>query len=116
MMKTTLFVTTLFLGISLMLSSCSKPPASQPELGYTQVILNTHDFNPSAITINKGDTVKWVSHDGEEHTITNEDPGLFNTIVPPWGSFSYTFNQTGDYEYFCAYMSQLGMSAVVHVK
>ncbi|MHA7647380.1 plastocyanin/azurin family copper-binding protein [Nitrosopumilus sp. S4] len=54
-----------------------------------------------------GDTIKWENADTAAHTVTSGsasdgpndifDSGLF----PPGQSFSYTFEETGNYPYFC---------------
>ena len=59
-------------------------------------------FDPADLTIEVGDTVTW----------TNDDPGMLHTITAVDGSFdsgflndgdtwSYTFAEPGEFEYFC---------------
>jgi len=71
-------------------------------------------FNPSEQTISAGTTVKWVNNDGYAHTVTSED-GVFDSgNIEGGGSFSYTFESTGDYPYVCTIHS--GMSGTITVE
>jgi hypothetical protein len=66
------------------------------------------------ITINVGDTVQWTWITGG-HSVTSDD-GLFNTGVLGAGStFSFTFDQAGDFAYHCIPHQAIGMVGVVHV-
>jgi plastocyanin len=59
-------------------------------------------FNPDAITIAKGSTATWTNKDGEKHTVTSS--GNFDSgDIAAGGSWSYTFNSIGVYEYSCKY-------------
>lgn len=115
------------IGVLLILAACtkaatSKPPATptptpEPQMivGYAEVIMPGRSFNPDALTISVGTTVTWINKDGEHHTVTSDD-GLFNGTIGPFDSFSYTFNERGDFEYYCGVYGQMGMRGVVHVK
>ena len=64
-------------------------------------------YSPADITINSGDTVKWVDIDTAAHTVTsgtkNSGPtGVFDSgLLLPDASWSFTFDETGNYDYFC---------------
>ena len=64
-------------------------------------------FLPYEVSINVGDTVKWVNDDTAAHTATGGTPvdgpsGVFDSsLVMAGKSFSFTFNEAGTYEYFC---------------
>lgn len=67
----------------------------------TQIIVSGKEFKPSIITIPAGTTVTWINHGGEAHSVTSST-GIFNgELGPVNGSFNYTFNQSGSYEYHC---------------
>ena len=62
-------------------------------------------FAPVSVTIQVGDKVIW-SVTGGGHTVTSGTgcvgDGLFDSgFVGPGGSFEYTFNTAGTYDYFC---------------
>ncbi len=73
-------------------------------------------FNPGILTVNKGTTVTWVNLDNLAHTVTSGfsyvdqsapaemrgPDGRFDSgLISPGGKFSYTFNEVGEFPYFC---------------
>ena len=75
-------------------------------------------YEPPVITIQEGDTVSWINDDREPHSITSgegpgrfgwmgddkfgEPDGLFDSGLFIQGeSWSFTFNETGLFRYFC---------------
>lgn len=79
-------------------------------------------FSPDAITIEVGDTVRWV-YGGGSHTVTNGtgtgDPNVGNLFDAPLNSsnttFEYTFTNAGDVPYFCRPHVNFGMTGIVRV-
>ncbi|MSV27080.1 MAG: hypothetical protein EXS75_05680, partial [Nitrosarchaeum sp.] len=64
-------------------------------------------FSPASITINVGDTVEWKNSDTKPHTITSGSPsdaipgGVFDSsLIKSGNSFEFTFNESGNYDYF----------------
>ena len=128
-MRITRMIAILLIGVLLILGACTNTaptaptpttptpvPEPAPIQGYTEVLTHGRNFNPDAITIGVGTTVSWISQDGEQHSVTSDIPGLFDGTILPFGSFSYTFTKSGDFEYFCGIHGQMGMRGVVHVK
>lgn len=69
---------------------------------------NNNCFNPIAPIINRGQTVSWVNDDDSGvHTVTSGNPNvgpseIFDSgILMAGDSFEFTFNEIGDYEYYC---------------
>jgi plastocyanin len=64
-------------------------------------------YLPQDITIRIGDTVQWNNVDTAPHTVTNVNPAddssaLFDSSMLESGnSYSFTFNDAGNYDYFC---------------
>jgi len=64
-------------------------------------------FAPPHITINSGDTVEWANIDSAAHTVTGGTPadgpsGVFDSsLLMASGNYSFTFDETGSYDYFC---------------
>ncbi len=63
-------------------------------------------FYPTNITIAKGTTVTWVNMDFVQHAVTSGSKGaptgLFHSHeLSHMQSFSYTFNTSGTYQYYC---------------
>ncbi len=78
-------------------------------------------FTPDDLTINVGDTVEWV-HQSGFHTVTNgtgaADPqagAMFDANLGS-GTFSFTFNSSGDVPYFCRPHEGFGMAGMIHVE
>jgi plastocyanin len=64
-------------------------------------------YLPADITINVGDTVNWINIDTAAHTVTGGSPtdgpsGVFDSsLVMASAEFAFTFNDSGNYDYFC---------------
>lgn len=67
-------------------------------------------FDPDSVTISKGTTVTWTNDDSALHTITSGSPSSEEEMGKLFDSgydfssgktFSYTFNSTGNFDYFC---------------
>ena len=64
-------------------------------------------YSPANITINAGDTVKWINTDSAAHTVTGGSPadgpsGVFDSsLVMAGAEYAFTFNDSGNYDYFC---------------
>ncbi len=65
-------------------------------------------FLPGEVTIGVGESVTWHNDSGVIHTVTSgsfEDgpDGVFDSsIVMAGDTFTHTFTETGQYEYFCS--------------
>jgi plastocyanin len=65
------------------------------------VVIENLAFSPDTVTIDIGTTVVWNNEDFVNHTVTSRT-GIFDSgIMSRGGSFSYTFNEAGDFEYYC---------------
>ena len=63
-------------------------------------------YIPSIITIESGKEVTWVNEDSAFHSVTSgfyDTPSdLFDSgYLDPSESFTFTFNESGRYDYFC---------------
>ncbi len=64
-------------------------------------------FLPSDITIGVGETVTWVNDSVTIHTVTSGNPadgfdGIFDSeIVMAGDTFSHTFTEAGQFNYYC---------------
>ena len=74
-------------------------------------------FDPANITVEPGTTVTWVQSGENPHTTTSYD-GLWDSGMIEGGSggtFSFTFEEPGTYDYFCIPHESLGMIGSVTV-
>src|ERR671921_1328106 len=74
-------------------------------------------FDPANITVEPGTTVTWVQGGNNPHATTSYD-GLWDSGMiegGPGGTFSFTFEESGTYDYFCIPHEDLGMVGSVTV-
>jgi plastocyanin len=83
------------------------------------VAIKLSAFSPAKLEVRVGTTVVWTNYDAVAHTVTGGAPPSFGD---PFGSdflregqnFSFTFDQPGEYPYYCAPHEQmLGVVKVV---
>lgn len=84
----------------------TETPAATEAPGQVEVVMRNVAFDPQEITVPVGTTVVWRNEDAFAHTVTSGtrgDPtGLFDSgNVAGGGSFEFTFEEPGTYEYFC---------------
>ncbi len=86
--------------------SYAAPGGGAAEGEKAQVSIKLFSFNPGVLEIPAGTTVVWTNGDAIEHSVTNGVPGKpagafdsgFFTEGQTW---SFTFNEPGEYPYFC---------------
>src|SRR5262245_32588406 len=72
----------------------------------------TDAYAPNPINANVGDTVTWTNKDTQPHTVTSGSNGQpdgtfdsspdFNPLLAPQQTFSHTFEEAGEFPYYCA--------------
>lgn len=79
-------------------------PAASPAAVF-DASMQSLKFLPQEIRIPVGTTVVWTNKDTVTHTVTQrakpEDQIFSSPMIPPGGSFSFTFEKPGTYPYFC---------------
>ena len=101
-----LFILTLMLIGCSKKSSYSNPVAPASTSNTNQIIMQNTSYIPQNTTVNKGTKVTWTNKDPFDHTVTSGTPGypsgLFDSgNISPNGTFSYTFDSTGTFHYYC---------------
>jgi plastocyanin len=95
-------------------------PGSGPS-GPTVQVQNSA-FVPAVITIEVGETVTWVWASGLLHNVQPDDgvtPGRSGNVEAGPKTYSFTFNQIGDFRYYCQShggLNGVGMSGRVVVQ
>lgn len=78
------------------------------------VVIEIYSFqfgDGKPLTIRAGTTVTWINHDNAPHTATGD---AFNSGTLHHGdSFSFTFTETGVYEYVCAFHPRMTHTIIV---
>jgi plastocyanin len=65
-------------------------------------------FEPRALTIAAGTTMRWRNSGKLLHTMTADDGSFASGAVEPGGTFEYTFVEPGSYAYYCEYHGGAG--------
>ena len=94
-MKRLLYLATLSM-VTLLLFA---PAASAQE--EMTVSIQDFFFEPDQLTVAPGTTVTWVNDGEEPHTSTADDGMWDSGTLQPGESYSFTFDEPGDYSYFC---------------
>jgi plastocyanin len=92
-------------------------PAAWAQGQEVTVRMEDNFFDPATITVEPGTTVTWVQSGNNPHTTTSYD-GLWDSGLIEGGSggtFSFTFEEPGIYDYFCIPHEDLGMVGSVTV-
>ena len=99
----------------LMLSALA--PAAWAQGNEVTVGMEDNFFDQANITVEPGTTVTWVQRGQYGHTTTSYD-GLWDSGLIEGntdGTFSFTFEEPGVYEYFCGPHEAVGMIGTVTV-
>lgn len=74
-------------------------------------------FSPSSVTITPGTTVRWINDTGTFHTITPDDHSEWSRVemTTEGQDFSHTFENVGDFDYFCEPHLGEGMTGSITV-
>jgi plastocyanin len=60
------------------------------------------DFSVNVLSVPVGTTVTWTNDDeGQMHTVTAADGAFDSGFLATGHSFSYTFDEAGEFEYYC---------------
>jgi plastocyanin len=85
-----------------------------PDFKPAAVEIKGFAFNPATVTVPVGTTVTWTNNDPSTHTVTSSQGNVLNSPnLPQGGTFSYTFNQKGTFEYHCAIHTSMTGKVIV---
>jgi plastocyanin len=76
-------------------------------------------FDPPTVTIKAGDTVKWENNKMSPHNVVFEgatDKSHKNLVFSPGEGYESTFNEAGEYSYYCEPHRGAGMVGKVVVQ
>jgi plastocyanin len=71
-------------------------------------------FTPGELTVAPGTTVVWTNHDEVPHTVASKDKRLMSKALDTDDRFEHTFDEEGDFAYYCTLHPF--MTGVVHVR
>lgn len=73
-------------------------PVDVPENG---VNVDDYQFDPAVITVTAGSEVTWVNNDDFLHTVTADDLSFGSGALRVQATYAQTFEEPGEYDYFC---------------
>ncbi len=113
-------------------SNSDRNPSTTQSAGttttHTVEMTGDYEFAPSSLTIKQGDSVKWIVTGAKAHEVASgtviegEDgkegvpDGLWKTDKMASGSFTYTFDSTGTFPYYCDAHLDQGMIGSITVE
>ncbi|MBT2382132.1 cupredoxin domain-containing protein [Streptomyces sp. ISL-11] len=97
----TALVATLTLGVLLAAPATSAAEPGARSLAQKTVAIQNFTFTPQSVTVNAGDSVRWVNNDEDTHTTTSDGPGWDSGDLPPGAAFTRTFTTRGTFVYHC---------------
>ena len=110
----TLWATAL-LALTAGTGAAMSPPLASQQAVTVEMLTGTYEFRPAEVTIAPGATVTWLNVSGS-HATTSET-GVWDSgeRLSEGQSFSFTFQDPGEYPYYCPPHRDRGMVGKVIV-
>lgn len=82
----------------------SQEPSQVAATAPDTVTIDNFAFAPAMLTVAPGTKVTWDNKDEEPHTVTSADGGqtFKSPALDTDDKFSFTFDKSGTYKYFCS--------------
>jgi plastocyanin len=92
------------LSFVLIIGAVGRPSVThaQEKAAANEVSIDNFSFTPMEMTIAKGTQVTWVNKDDVPHTVVSVDHKFKSQALDTDEKFSFTFQDSGTYEYFCS--------------
>ena len=75
--------------------------------------IDNFTFVPARLTVKAGTTVTWRNEDDIPHTVTSVTQLFKSRALDTDDSFSFTYTESGTYEYFCSLHPRMTATIVV---
>ena len=75
--------------------------------------IDNFTFVPARLTVKAGTTVTWRNEDDIPHTVTSVTQLFKSRALDTDDRFSFTFTESGTYEYFCSLHPRMTATIVV---
>jgi plastocyanin len=89
-------------------------PGMQPRQASVTVNAKDDTFDPANVTIQPGQTVRFMNNGKHVHTVTSNDNKFDSGDIPPGRAFDVTFMSPGTYKYHCKHHK--GMEGTITVQ
>jgi plastocyanin len=87
-------------------------PVSKPEMT-VDVKIDNFSFSPVVLEIKAGTKVTWTNADDIPHTVVSNEQVFKSKALDTDEKFSFTFDKTGSYAYFCSLHPKMTAKVVV---
>jgi plastocyanin len=104
------FAGSMLLAALLLLTACTDIQAPG---GTTSVSIRDNQFMPQTIIVSRGATVRWNNIGAATHTSVATGGAWNSGNIPPTGSFSHTFRESGTFTYRCAIHTAMNGTIIV---
>lgn len=87
-------------------ASPAASPQASPQAGAdlpAEIAIQDFAFDPAEVEIRAGSAVRWTNRDASPHTATSTSDHFDSGTLDEGATFEHTFNDTGTYEYICAF-------------
>jgi plastocyanin len=97
--------------------ACGGSSPTEPQSGLIEVEARATSFSPADLVITVGSTVRWVNQVNDGHTITPQGHEEWESAVlsQAGDTFEHTFDEVGEFSYFCEPHLAVGMTGIVRV-
>lgn len=85
----------------------------QARAAESAVTIDNFTFTPQTLTVPKGTTVTWTNRDDIPHVVLLTAVKARSPVLDTGQSYSFTFDQPGTFEYYCALHPHMKGSVVV---
>jgi plastocyanin len=83
-------------------TATATPASTTPPTNMVSVNIQNFNFVPATVSVTSGTIVTWTNGDSVPHTVTSVTGAFDSGSISPGATWSYTFNQTGSFEYKCS--------------
>jgi plastocyanin len=89
-------------AVALMVALHGSARAAEEKKAAPSITIDNFSFTPREITVAAGTTVTWVNQDDVPHTVVSTNQKFRSKALDTDDQFSFTFNDSGTYAYFCS--------------
>jgi plastocyanin len=84
------------------LAGVAERPSAGEAAGRAAVKIDNYNFSPPTLVVAPGTKVTWTNDDDSPHSVRENDGKFKSAALDTDESFSQTFTDAGEYEYFCS--------------
>ncbi len=89
------------------------PSAIPSQTTAASVDISGFAFSPAELTVAKGTSVTWTNKDSAAHTVTSTSGAFDSGSLSNGGSWTFTFNTPGTYDYRCSFHGSMNGKIIV---